>query len=124
VGDDNAPPDVASQRTKLWELPDTSILFWRYLEAGRMINAYDWYESFKQILDVQREQATTAEHATPKKNRGSAEEVATDEEDEEKWGMEIQARFMRALHELDFLGFIKHTGRKADHVIRTTYDLE
>ena len=46
-----------------------------------------------------------------------------DEEEEEQWKVEVQARFMRALHELDFMGFVRHTGRKPDHVIRTIYDV-
>lgn len=35
---------------------------------------------------------------------------------------ELQARFMRSLHELEFAGFLKHTGRKADHVSKTVFD--
>lgn len=38
----------------LWELPDTSILFRRYLDSGRMINVFDWFESFKGVLEAQR----------------------------------------------------------------------
>lgn len=33
----------------------------------------------------------------------------------------VQARFARAVSELQFLGFVKHTGRKADHVARLTW---
>ena len=38
----------------------------------------------------------------------------------ERWKVEVFARFIRALHELDYLGFIKHTKRngKADHMLR------
>lgn len=36
---------------------------------------------------------------------------------------EFQARFMRAIHELEFVGFLKHTGRKADHVLKTVFDV-
>ena len=59
-------------------------------------------------------------------NQAETEDVEMDEsgeEAEEKWRMEVQARFMRALHELDFMGFVKHTGRKADHVMKTIYDI-
>jgi origin recognition complex subunit 3 len=41
-------------KLKLHNLPDTSILFRRYLNAGRMINVYDWFESFKLAVDPQR----------------------------------------------------------------------
>lgn len=42
------------------------------------------------------------------------------EDDLEKWKMEVQARFIRALHELDYIDLIKHTSRKADHVMGGT----
>ncbi|KAI0267313.1 origin recognition complex subunit 3 N-terminus-domain-containing protein [Gloeopeniophorella convolvens] len=102
--------DVTPQRLPIWKLPDTSILFRRYLEAGRMINVYDWYESFSQVIESQRS------HLGP-------EEVENGAQDEEEWKMHVQARFVRALHTLDLLGFIKHTGRKADHVMRTVFDM-
>jgi origin recognition complex subunit 3 len=30
---------------------------------------------------------------------------------------------MRSLHELDWVGLIKHTNRKPDHVMKTVWDL-
>ena len=140
----------------LWELPDTSIAFRRYVEAGRMVNVFDWFESFAVVLDSQRKHlrkraAAAAEPTTPSRmngrgKRGSAQgkgkarvadgdsnhengdgesssDESMDEEEEEQWKNEVQARFMRALHELDYMGFVKHTGRKPDHVIRTIYDV-
>ncbi|KAF7965177.1 hypothetical protein HWV62_45264 [Athelia sp. TMB] len=131
------------EQPELWELPDTSILFRRYLDSGKMINVYDWYESFGQVLETQQEQTRRPKVKTPKKRQSASprkprgkgkqrqledldEEEGDeqgDEEAEEKWKVEVQARFMRALHELDYLGFIKHTGRKADHVLRTVFDI-
>ena len=127
----------------LWELPDTSILFRGYVEAGKMVNVYDWFQSFASVLDAQRYQqrmqSSSMPHSPSKNgiNGGRAgrgledadadaevegEDCDEDEEDE-AWRAEVQARFMRALHELDYMGFIKHTGRKADHIIRTIYDI-
>ena len=37
----------------LIHMPDMSILFQRYLESGRMINVYDWFESFAVVLEAQ-----------------------------------------------------------------------
>ncbi|KAK7049822.1 Origin recognition complex subunit 3 [Paramarasmius palmivorus] len=137
---------------ELWERPDTSILFARYLESGKMINVYDWFDSFHQVLENQRShlrnkrrQRVLAErNATPgsprkrgsprksgsptKKsaNKGKQKDVQqeeVDELDEEQWRMQVHARFIRALHELDYLGFIKHTKRKQDHVLRTVFDV-
>lgn len=89
-----------------WEFPDTITVFQRYLESGKMINVYDWFESFKAVADSQ----------------GRQEDVNKREQDE-KHEMELQARFMRSLHELELLGFTKPTRRKADHVLRAVFDV-
>jgi origin recognition complex subunit 3 len=109
-----------------------------------MINVYDWFDSFSVVLESQRKnlraQKRTVEdearRISPRKvmggkGKGKQKQVeveVTDEEQEDedgegKWKMEVQARFMRALHELDYLGFLKHTGRKTDHVLRTVFDI-
>lgn len=115
-----------SEAKSITEFPDTSILFKRYLDSGKMINVYDWFESFKTVLDSQDELITTRAvgNTSPKKGKGKAKTNNGAGRDEDKWNMEAQARFIRALHELDYLGFIKHTGRKADHVQRTVFDVD
>lgn len=118
----------------LWEFPDTSILFRRYLDSGKMINLYDWFESFQLEVETQRKalkQRATRQKSRPqsptkrgKKGKArAAQEEADEEEDLDRWKLEVQARFMRAMQELDYLGFIKHTGRKADHVLRVVFDI-
>lgn len=135
VNQDQTPPS----NPELWELPDTSILFRRYLDSGKMINVYDWFESFAVVLENQRRNSRRQEQAqneaTKSKGKGKMKESprkggkrkqAEDEDDEEaqeKWKLQVQARFIRALHELDYLGFIKHTRRKKDHVLRTVFDV-
>ncbi|OBZ66967.1 Origin recognition complex subunit 3 [Grifola frondosa] len=131
-GDDDTPAPT------LWMHPDTSILFRRYMEAGRMVNVYDWFESFAVVLeDQRRRQNGKGDKGKEKAGQEDAEmdvdedgedvdedaEAETDGEEAEHWKVEVQARFIRALHELDYMGFVKHTGRKADHVIRTVYDV-
>jgi origin recognition complex subunit 3 len=120
-------PDLATK--SIWELPDTSILFKRYLDSGKMINVYDWFESFKIVLDAQRlHLQELADDAISPRKRGSGKakkpQPKTTEKDEEEWTVEVQARFVRAMHELDYLGFIKHTGRKADHLMRTVFEID
>ncbi|KZS97008.1 hypothetical protein SISNIDRAFT_493788 [Sistotremastrum niveocremeum HHB9708] len=97
-------------QTPTGALPDAAILFERYMESGRMINVYDWFQSFSGTLDAERE-------AKEAKNERQVAQK-TDAE----WNEEVQGRFLRAMHELDFLGFLKQTGRKADHVMRTAFD--
>jgi len=107
-----------TQRLPIWKLPDASILFRRYLEAGRMINVYDWYESFSQVIESQRSHLA---RSGSDDGRGGGDDHVYEEDEE--WKMHVQARFICALHTLDFLGLVKHTGRKAEHVMRTVYDV-
>lgn len=116
----------------VWELPDTSILFKGYLEAGRMINVFDWYQSFALVLEAQQRRGLRAEDEDDSPQGGVSRgriqceddgAMQEGEEEDERWGMEVQARFIRGVHELDFMGFLKHTGRKPDHVTRTVFDV-
>ena len=96
-----------------------------------MVNVFDWFESFAVVLENQRrhlkrgkssvEDGNADAEAEPEAN--GEEDMDMSEEEEEAWKVQVQARFMRALHELDYMGFVRHTGRKPDHVIRTTYDI-
>jgi len=106
-----------------------------------MINVYDWFESFVVVLESQkrhkkRSKPNDSRTTTPGNGKGKGKvkqrqvdndmdeaDEGEEGEDEERWKMEVQARFMRSLHELDYLGFIKHTGRKADHVLRTVFHI-
>ncbi|KAI5994190.1 origin recognition complex subunit 3 N-terminus-domain-containing protein [Pisolithus albus] len=138
----------------LMHMPDTTILFQRYLESGKMINVYDWFESFAVVLEEQRRRRqrtqirnlpernrrsptprtprtpqTPSRHGRGGKGRQRKEQESDDppeqqaeEDTEENWRLKVQARFIRALHELDYVGFIRHTGRRADHVMRTVFD--
>ncbi|KAG1732132.1 origin recognition complex subunit 3 N-terminus-domain-containing protein [Suillus lakei] len=118
------------------DLPDISILFKGYLESAKMINVYDWFESFVVFLEARKRRVgkncipdgANGNSRTPSRKKGKQKQVEDEVvhedagEDEEGWHTEVQARFIRALQELDYLGFIKHTGRKADHVMRTVFD--
>jgi len=121
----------------VWELPDTGILFRGYLEAGRVINVFDWYQSFAAVLETQRQKglgisdqkrvgdstSDGAAHEGKQSDDGEIMREDGEEVEDEKWGMEVQARFIRGVHELDFMGFLKNTGRKPDHVTRTVFDV-
>ena len=82
-----------------------------------MINVYDWYESFSQVIESQRSHLAPADGVGEKSDDGHVDD------EEEEWKMHVQARFVRALHTLDFVGLVKHTGRKAEHIMRTAYDV-
>jgi len=120
---------------------DTSTLFQRYLNGGKLVNVHDWFQSFAVGLErkVDPEAATNDEdvenddeHApkrrrtssrSPKKTKQPAPVVVKPKElDPAEWEMETKARFLRAFHELEYVGVVRQTKRKAEHIQRTVFD--
>ncbi|KAI0208243.1 Origin recognition complex subunit 3 [Lamellibrachia satsuma] len=84
------------------KLPDICLIYKLHLECGRLINLYDWLQAFIMILNSDKnEEDRGCKRTTP--------------------DTVLQARFIRAVSELQFLGFIKPTKRKTDHVARLTW---
>lgn len=85
-----------------------------------MINMYDWFSAFGMILERGLESTTLKEVKKPFKKKGRQQEP-----DFERQGgldqKEVQARFISGVAELQFMGFIKPTNRKTDHVQRLTW---
>ena len=80
--------------------PDVCIAYKLHLECGKLINLYDWLQCWLSII-------------------ANSEDV-----NEVKDGVidpRLHARFSRAVSELQFLGFIKPSKRKTDHVERLTF---
>uniref|UniRef100_A0A069DVU5 Origin recognition complex subunit 3 n=1 Tax=Panstrongylus megistus TaxID=65343 RepID=A0A069DVU5_9HEMI len=77
-------------------MPDICIAYKLHLESSCLINMYDWLQSFNLIVN-------------PKGTQG----VEVDQK--------IQARFTQAVAELEFLGFIKSSKRKTDHMEKLTW---
>nr|XP_046268274.1 origin recognition complex subunit 3 isoform X2 [Scatophagus argus] len=82
--------------------PDICIAYKLHLECGRLINLYDWLEAYATVVSA-------AEGNNP------------DSDNFEKVDEVKHARFIRAVSELEFLGFIKSTKQKTDHVARLTW---
>ncbi|CAH8548372.1 unnamed protein product [Schistosoma turkestanicum] len=78
------------------KLFDLCILYKLLMETTKMVNLYDWLMAFATILG----------EAVDTQNPPS---------------QEIQCRFLQGLAELQYLGCIKSTRRKLDHVIRLTW---
>ncbi|XP_076287775.1 origin recognition complex subunit 3 [Lasioglossum baleicum] len=76
-------------------LPDLSIIYKLHLESRKLINMYDWLQAFLIIAD-------------PKSSGREKRDVDPT----------LQARFTQAVAELEFLGFIKSSRKKTDHVKR------
>jgi origin recognition complex subunit 3 len=71
--------------------PDTVVLYHLHLECGRLINIYDLLMSFAEVTSP-----------------------------DSKCDKVVQARFFRALSELQYLGYMSATKRKTDHMVRLT----
>ncbi|XP_036895257.1 origin recognition complex subunit 3 isoform X5 [Sturnira hondurensis] len=82
--------------------PDICIAYKLHLECSRLINLVDWSEAFATVV-------TAAE-------KTDASSVTSEERNDI-----IHARFIRAVSELELLGFVKPTKRKTDHVARLTW---
>ncbi|KAH3822930.1 origin recognition complex subunit 3-like isoform X2 [Dreissena polymorpha] len=78
-------------------MPDTCIVYKLHLECGQLINLYDWMQAFLTV--VQPEEQVDVKEPNHK----------------------MQARFIQAVSQLQFLGFVKPTKRKTDHVARLTW---
>ncbi|KAJ2453222.1 Origin recognition complex subunit 3 [Coemansia sp. RSA 2336] len=95
-GDAHASDDEDSR--VLPTMHDTSIAYRLHQECGRLINLYDWHCAFSSVIEREPSRAAPSQ-------------------------AEAQARFMRSVEELRFLGFIKSTQRKTDHVVRLTWGM-
>lgn len=82
-------------------MPDICIVYKLHLECTLLINLFDWLQAFVTVVTSDEEE----------------------EDDGKKRAVDkvLQARFIRAVSELQFLGFIKPTKRKTDHVARLTW---
>ncbi|XP_075227204.1 origin recognition complex subunit 3 isoform X2 [Lycorma delicatula] len=80
-------------------MPDICIAYKLHLESGSLINMFDWLQSFATVIDPENVQKS----------------------DRREISSHIQARFTQAVAELQFLGFIKSSKKKTDHVSRLTW---
>ena len=86
--------------------PDTAIAYRILAEGGRMVSLYDWYNSFAASVNAGRAK-------TDEEGNVSIDPIPA---------AEIQARFARGCSELEFLGVMKYTNRKTDHVMRLVFE--
>ncbi|KAG0199401.1 Origin recognition complex subunit 3 [Mortierella sp. GBA30] len=115
---------------------DTCILYKLYVECGRLINMYDWFTAFGMILERGVKSEKDPEHedeansVTSSKRRGatkgkqkktSGQRAGTNAKQDTLDQKDVQARFISGVAELQFMGFIKPTNRKTDHVMRLTW---
>ncbi|KAJ3333508.1 hypothetical protein HDU76_007274 [Blyttiomyces sp. JEL0837] len=90
----NCPCCSKSNDVETWE--DISIIYRLYLEFGEMINLHDWLSAFVLVAEKQNTDITS--------------------------NSDIRSRFVRAITVMNFLGLIKQTTRKVDHVVRQFFE--
>ncbi|XP_059623030.1 origin recognition complex subunit 3 [Phlebotomus argentipes] len=81
-------------------LPDLTIAYRLHCECGRMINLFDWLQAFQSIVQDPQDDAVGEERGV---------------------SAQVQARFTRAVGELEFLGYVRSSKRKVDHVEKLTW---
>lgn len=86
--------------------PDTAVAYRILAEGGRLVSLYDWYNSFAAMLTAGRIQHDEDGNVI-------MDPIST---------AELQGRFGKACSELEFLGFLKYTNRKTDHVARLAFE--
>uniref|UniRef100_A0A8C4WUW8 Origin recognition complex subunit 3 n=1 Tax=Eptatretus burgeri TaxID=7764 RepID=A0A8C4WUW8_EPTBU len=94
MGSKEVASTQGSGTDSLLSSPDICVAYRLHLECGRLINLYDWLQAFAAVVD---------------------------REHEDEIQPQIHARFKRAVSDLQFLGFVKPTKRKTDHVARLTW---
>ncbi|XP_077343401.1 origin recognition complex subunit 3 isoform X2 [Lithobates pipiens] len=80
--------------------PDICIAYKLHLECGRLINLYDWLEAFATVVNANDD---------------------SDSDSLQPVDEMTHARFIRAVSELELLGFVKPSKQKTDHVARLTW---
>ncbi|PQM38087.1 origin of replication complex subunit 3 [Prunus yedoensis var. nudiflora] len=103
----------------LSSMPDTSIVYILAQEHGDLINLHDWFQSFKTIASQPRRKGECMLKQSPLPKR--RKEV---NESENKSEASIQARFCRAITELQITGLIRMPSKKRrDSVQRVAFGL-
>ncbi|EME79035.1 uncharacterized protein MYCFIDRAFT_115667, partial [Pseudocercospora fijiensis CIRAD86] len=87
-----APGEGAEEATLAATQPATAVLYQLYLESGNIINASDLWQAFEAVIGDSVEDEAAA-----------------------------MALFQRALAELKYLGLVKATRKKADHVAKVAW---
>ncbi len=105
---DELDPGKAAAATGSVEasLPDLGIAYKLHSECGRLINLFDWMQSWVSVVAD-----------------GDADEADGDGggDGEAEIDPHHQARFTQSVSSLQFLGFVKPSKRKTDHVQRLTW---
>lgn len=125
-------------------MTDVAVAYRLYRDTGKTINLGDWWMAFdvsakneeKVVVENDGEEDGEMNGNSPskkgkgkgkQKNKRQRAEVEEDEEEEESEDEEDgpirrkQARFLRALGDLAYVGFLQPTTRKSEHVLKSVF---
>ncbi|KAK9053822.1 hypothetical protein SSX86_024897 [Deinandra increscens subsp. villosa] len=100
-------------------MPDTTLMYTLAQEHGSLINVHDWYQSFRAIIcqKTVKDKHKSKISPSPKKRKTTAEPQNITE-------ASVQARFCRAVSELQITGLVRMPSkRRQDYVQRVAFGL-
>ncbi|PNT07287.1 hypothetical protein POPTR_013G077200v4 [Populus trichocarpa] len=110
---------ISSSNSLLPSMHDSSIMYTLAQEHGDLINLHDWYQSFKSIVICLSNKGKHGSNYSPslKKRKATTEPAKPSE-------ASIQARFCRAVTELQITGLLRMPSkRRPDYVQRVAFGL-
>lgn len=103
---------------------DVAVAYRLYRETGKMINLGDWWIAFEGAAWDEEEgkgsKGKRRREASGEEDEGE-EEDEEDEEGAEDAQRRKQARFLRAVGDLAYVGFLQPTSRKPEHVLKSVF---
>jgi hypothetical protein len=98
--------------------------------TGNLVNLYDTYQSFREIYasapmealgNGNDSESESDDHASGSESDSDASSSSSEDTSNPNDDKVLQARFFDAIDQLHYMGLIKPTNRKTDHVIKTLY---
>ncbi|XVE62331.1 hypothetical protein DITRI_Ditri06bG0109400 [Diplodiscus trichospermus] len=109
---------ISSSNALLPSMHDTSIMYKLAQEHGDLINLHDWYQSFKSVVLCPSSSKRKLRHSPLPKKRKGINKLENQSE------ASIQARFCRAVTELQITGLLRMpTKRRPDFAQRVAFGL-
>lgn len=104
---------------------DTCVAYALLTEFPRSVNLYDWYVAFRSVFtSVAPPKLDKKRKKKGKRGKGAAEpEDGVTGSETDAAETTLRARFAQATKELRWMGFIRPSNRKPDHVDRMVFDV-
>ncbi|EDV24701.1 uncharacterized protein TRIADDRAFT_56765 [Trichoplax adhaerens] len=102
------------------QTPDICVAYQTLEDKKKLVNLEDWMQEF--IHEAKFVDSKTLCNGNTKLNRKDKRTNKQQyQEQNQEYEQELQMRFMRAVSELQFLGFIKYSKRKSNYISRLTW---